>query len=157
MTAAYFGAVETLSRAQFAAVLYRMAGEPEVEEKQIFPDVPVNTETAWYAKAVAWANENKIILGYKNGNFGPADSITREQMVVMMYRYAESHGHDLSKAGGSLEAFPDAGKVSGWAKDAMEWAVGCGIITGDGGTFQETIRKNRNLSDGDRISQKGEA
>ena len=127
-----FGPYETLSRAQFAVIIHRMSGSPEVEYKNTFPDVEKGT---WYTNAVLWANENEIITGYShNGMFGPADLITREQMAVIMYRYAKAQGYDVSTKA-DFSKFKDAGSVSGFAEEAMQWAVGTGIISGkDEGT-----------------------
>ena len=130
MRADYFGATEKLSRAQFATVLYRMAEKPEADYEDVFPDVK---EYDWFGVPVSWAAENGVITGYQNGRFGPADDITREQIAVMLYRYAEYMEYDVSEKA-DISAYPDAWAVSDWAKDAMEWAVGAGIIQGkDGG------------------------
>ena len=130
MRADYFGAAEKLSRGQFATVLYRMAGKPEVDYEDVFPDVK---ESDWFGVPVSWAAENGVVTGYANGKFGPADDITREQIAVMLYRYAEYAGYDVSEKD-DLSKYPDKKNVSSWAKDAMEWAVGADIIQGqDGG------------------------
>lgn len=117
-----------LSRAQFAVILYRINGSPEVEYTAKFADVPDNT---WYTNAVLWANAEGVINGYPNGLFGSEDNISREQMALMMYRYANTKGYDTSVKA-ELSHFPDASKVSGYAQEALEWAVGNGIITGKG-------------------------
>lgn len=122
-----FGPAQNLARAQFAVILYRMEGEPATAYRDSFPDVP---RGAWYTDAVMWASENKIITGYSNtGKFGPADRINREQMAVMMYRYAQYKKYNTGKRA-KLYQFSDAYAVSGYAREAMEWAVGTGIITG---------------------------
>ena len=122
-----FGPAQTLARAQFAVILYRMEGEPDVSYRNVFPDVP---DGIWYTDAIMWASENGIITGYTNtGKFGPADKITREQMAVMMYRYAQYKKYDTSEKA-DFSKFDDASRVSGYAKEAMQWAVGTGIITG---------------------------
>ena len=88
----------------------------------------------WYGPAVLWAAENGIVTGYQDGNFGPADMITREQMALMMYRYAKSLGKDVSNLA-DISSFTDASSVSEFAVDAIRWANGMGIITGkDNGT-----------------------
>jgi len=117
-----------LSRAQFAVILYRINGSPEVEYTAKFADVPDNT---WYTDAVLWANSAGVINGYPNGLFGSEDNISREQMALMMYRYANSKGYDTSTKA-ELGHFPDVSSVSGYAQEALEWAVGNGIITGKG-------------------------
>ena len=90
-------------------------------------------EGAWYADAVSWAAENDIVGGYGGGLFGPDDSITREQLAVILYRFALYKGYDLSAGEDfDLSAYADAGDVSEWAIPAMQWACGAGIINGDG-------------------------
>ena len=127
-----FAPNEPLSRAQFAVILYRMEGKPEVTYESRFPDVDGDT---WYTDAVAWAGEEGIITGYADKNFGPADSITREQMAVMMYRYANMKKYDTDEKE-EFDRYQDASKVSGFAEEAMQWAVGSGIFKGK---FEETV------------------
>lgn len=121
-----FGAYDNLARAQFALILYRMNDEPAVIFEQKFHDVPANI---WYTDAVLWASDEGVVTGYSNGNFGPGDNINREQMAVMMYRYANSKGYDTSQKA-DISQFNDASRVSDFAQEAMEWAYGTGIITG---------------------------
>ena len=82
-----FAPGEELCRAQFATVLYRIAGSPDVSYSAVFPDVP---DGMFYTKPVLWASQDEVavITGYEEGNFGPDDMITREQMATMLYRYA---------------------------------------------------------------------
>ena len=129
MTEDSFGAGELLARAQFATMLYRLEGTPETVYEGKFSDVP---NSQWYTNAVIWASNNNIVSGYKNTTlFGSADNITREQIAVMMYRYAQYKGYDISEKA-SLDRFTDAGSVSAYAVEAMQWAVGNGIINGTG-------------------------
>ena len=129
MTEDSFGAGELLARAQFATMLYRLEGTPETVYEGKFSDVP---NSQWYTNAVIWASNNSIVSGYKNTTlFGSADNITREQIAVMMYRYAQYKGYDISEKA-SLDRFTDAGSVSAYAVEAMQWAVGNGIINGTG-------------------------
>ena len=125
----YFGATEELSRAHFVTLLYRMAGEPATDFENKFPDV---SNGAFYAIPAIWGQNAGVITGYLNGMFGPADGITREQMVTMLYRYANYKKYDTSIRE-ELSKFPDAVHVTDFAQDAMRWAIGTGIITGDGG------------------------
>lgn len=113
-----------LTRAQLVTVLYRAAGEPDTG-KQVnpFTDVPDDT---WYTKAVIWAANNGIVNGVAKNTFAPDDSITREQIAAMLYRYAGAEAAKEDK----LAAFPDAAKVSDWAKEALNWAVASGLING---------------------------
>ena len=128
----HFAPNQKLARAQFALILYRLNDSPEVDGKSPFKDV---AEGDWYTDAVIWANKKGIITGYTDtGLFGPGDNITREQMAVMMYRYAQYKEYDMNKTA-KLDSFKDADKVNDFAKKAMEWAVGNGIISGkDNGT-----------------------
>ena len=127
-----FGPDQSLARAQFAVILHRMNGEPEVAYTAKFADVP---DGEWYTSAVLWANSVGVVNGYTDsGLFGTADKINREQMAVMMYRYAGHMGYDTS-ARADFSSFSDAAKVSEFADEAMQWAVANKIIMGkDNGT-----------------------
>lgn len=128
----HFAPNQKLARAQFALILYRLNDSPEVDGKSPFKDV---AEGDWYTDAVIWANKKGIITGYTDtGLFCPGDDITREQLVVMMYRYQKSIS-DVKAESVDLSDFKDGAKVSAFAKEAMEWAVGTGVISGkDNGT-----------------------
>ena len=124
-----FGPGENLARAQFAVILYRMEGEPEVTYTDKFPDVD---KDIWYTNAILWAAENGIVTGYSDtGKFGPSDNITREQMAVMMYRYAKYKDLDVTETK-SLSEFPDGDKVQPFAADGMKWCTAKEIISGKG-------------------------
>lgn len=139
----YFGAAEELARAQFALILYRMNGEPAVEFEQLFHDI---SDGIWYTDAVIWAGKEGVVTGYSNGSFGPGDNITREQMAVMMYRYAESKGYDTSQKA-EISKFGDAAYVSDFAQEAMQWAYGTGIITGKYGETMLEPQGNANRAE----------
>lgn len=126
VTATTFEPDAFLTRAQFASVLYRMAGEPYVSYRGVFNDVP---KEKWFSKAVIWAYNKEIVAGYSNGSFGPNDYITREQVAAMLYRYSDYKGNDVSIRS-SLSRFPDNGQVSRWAKPQVEWAVARQVISG---------------------------
>ena len=119
-----FGPNDTLSRAQLAQILYNREGRPAVSNSGAFNDVP---GSMWCADAVTWANANGIVGGYGNGNFGPNDPITREQLTVMLWRYAGSPASSHS-----LEQFTDEDRISGYAREAMRWANENGIVNGYG-------------------------
>lgn len=139
-----FGPAENLARAQFAVILYRMEGSPEVTFTQKFPDVPAGQ---FYSAAVTWAVDNGIVTGFTDTNtFRPAEKITREQMAVMMYRYAKYKGMDVSNTK-DLAEFPDYYKVSGYAVDAMEWCTAEEIIKGDGTTKELMPQGNTNRAE----------
>lgn len=122
-----FGPTGKVSRAQFATILYRISGANSVKYSSKFPDVP---KGQFYTDAVMWAASEGIIKGYENGYFGPGDLITREQMAVLLYRYVQYLGADVSNKN-SLEHFPDSRFVSGFALEAMQWANAEGIIMGN--------------------------
>ncbi len=114
-----------MTRGMLAAVLYRLAQEPEIAADQSFNDV---AGWQYYAKAVNWAAATGIVSGYGNGNFGPETLITREQLAVILWRYA-----GCPASTGSLDIFTDANMVSTWAVDALQWAVEQNLISGKGG------------------------
>ena len=114
------------TRAQLVTILYRLEGEPEPGGDSGFSDVAAGT---WYTDAVAWAAENGIVNGTTDTTFAPGDDITREQLVTVLYRYAESKGYDVS-ASADLSGYPDAGQVQDYAQPAMAWAVAEGIVEG---------------------------
>ena len=123
-----FGPNSNLSRAQLAQILYNREGAPAVTSGSAFTDVPSG---AWYAPAVTWAAAQNVVAGYGNGMFGPNDPITREQLAVMLWRYA-----GCPAASGTAWDFADADSVSAWAQDALRWAVEQGIVSGkDGGVL----------------------
>lgn len=114
-----------MTRAMLVTVLWRYAGEPR-QGSNSFTDVP---NGLWYSDAVAWAAHNGIVSGIGNNRFDPDGKITREQMATILFRYSNSLGMITSDRA-SLGSFPDGGKVSGYAKDALSWAVAEGLITG---------------------------
>ena len=124
-----FGPGNDLVRAQFAVIIYRMEGEPEVIFKDTFADVK---DGNFYSDAVIWAAENGIVTGYTaTGLFGPNDKITREQMAAIMFRYAKYKQLDTAERE-NLDDFTDGEKVQPFAIDAMEWCVAKAIISGKG-------------------------
>lgn len=133
LTETQFGPYENLSRAQLVTILYRLHGSPELwyinTNPQIFADITEDDWYGWYGSALSWARNNAVVEGYENGCFGPADNITREQLCVMLYRYAKGAGMDITNQA-DLSLFYDANGVSTFATDAVKWAVGAGILTG---------------------------
>ncbi len=107
-----------LSRAMAVTVLWRLAGEPEGPEKSGFADVPEDT---WYTAAAAWAEEQGIARGYGDGLFGPNDPVLREQLAVLLYRYARCRGFDVSFDGPGFEVSED--DDANWGLNAMAWAA----------------------------------
>ena len=119
------------NRAMLATILYRLAGEPAVSGDLPFTDVESGT---WYTDAVLWAAQNGIVNGLGENTFAPMNTLTREQLVTMLYRYAEAEGYDVSAAA-DLSGYPDADKVQTYAQEAMSWAVAEGIVAGMDGNL----------------------
>ena len=119
----------TTSRGMIVTILYRLDGSPSASSAG-FTDV---ASGQWYTDAVNWAAANDIVAGYGNGLFGPNDTVTREQMAVILYRYAQYKGYDTS-ASNSLNGYTDVGGVSSWALTAMQWANAEGLINGTSST-----------------------
>ena len=123
-----FGPSHTLSRAMMLQILYNLEGRPQVTGTNRFVDVKNDW---WYTDAIIWGTENGITHGIANDKFAPDNMITREQMVTMLFRYAAHKGIDTNVSV-NLSVFADAGSISGYAKDAMAWAVAEGIVVGTG-------------------------
>ena len=125
-----FDPAGNLTRAEFATTLYSIEGRPEVSYKDTFADVP---NGQWFSNPVLWANQANIASGYGSGKFGISDSITREQLALMVYKYVtEVRGFEPDIKDEILEKFKDSSEVSSWAITAMEWAVTNGIVSGTG-------------------------
>ena len=114
-----------------ATILWRMEGSPAPKGKNSFTDVEAGK---WYADAITWTAENGIFAGYGKDKFGPDDPITREQLAAIFYRYADYKGYDLTVKG-NLDKFKDADKITDYAKTAMQWAVGSGLMKGKSGNL----------------------
>lgn len=125
-SATTFAPNQTMNRAMLVTVLWSLAGKPAPKGVNTFSDVP-NGE--WYTNAVTWAAENSVVTGVGSGRFDPNGAVTREQAAVILYKYAQSKGYDVS-ARADLTAFPDTGSVSDWAQDALAWANATGLIQG---------------------------
>ena len=110
----------TADRAMLVTILHRMAEEPEAAAAA-FADVDAD---AWFAAAVAWASEAGVVSGYEDGLFHPNQPITREQLVTMLWRMAGKPGADPLETG-----------AADWAAEAMSWAIGRGVILGDGSGY----------------------
>ena len=116
------------TRAQLVTILWRLESSPEPAGTVSFGDV---ADGAWYAKAVRWAAGSGVVKGYDNGNFGPDDAVTREQMVTILYRFAQHKGYDVSAGEDTnILSFNDALTVSEYAIPAMQWACGSGMVNG---------------------------
>ena len=114
------------TRAQLVTILYRLEGQPAVSGDLPFTDVEAGT---WYTNAVGWAAQNGIVNGVGDDTFAPGNDLTREQLVTILYRYAESKGYDVS-ASADLAGYPDGEEIQAYAREAMAWAVAENIIRG---------------------------
>lgn len=119
----------SMTRAMLVTVLYRLEGEPAGTGSSSFSDV---RSGSYYEKAVAWAAANGIVTGTGSTSFSPDVKVTREQLAAILYRYAQYKKLDTD-AGAKLDSFSDAGNVSGYASEALSWAVSEGLINGASG------------------------
>ena len=129
-----------LTRAMIVTILYRMAGSPSVSGSSDFTDVAASK---WFAKAVAWAAANGIVNGYGSGLFGPNDPVTREQLAAILYRYAVYGGMTAVTLEENLGSFADTAQLSAYAIQAMNWAVGQGLINGSGSNLVPKAQATR--------------
>lgn len=126
-----FGLKDTVTRAEAADALWRMAGKPEAEAEVTFTDVSADSA---YIPAIRWAVREEIMIGVGEGLFGADDRLTREQFAVILHRYAEKLGVELpAGSADSLKAFSDRRSVSAFAQEAMQWACTSGILRGADG------------------------
>lgn len=123
-----FAPENTMTRAMLVSVLYKLEGTPDTASALRFVDV--NGE-CWYAPAIAWAAAKGIVSGYGTASFGPNDTVTREQLAVILCRYAKSKGLNKSTNTDFL-CYSDAAGISDYAVPAMRWACGAGLIAGNG-------------------------
>jgi len=119
---------ETLTRGEAVTALWALEGRPVVNYLMDFSDVD---PAASCGEAVRWAASQGIAGGYGGGLFGPDDPITREQLAVMLYRYAQHNGCDTTQGGMAIREFGDFTQISGYAVEAMTWAVEAGVLTGN--------------------------
>lgn len=123
-----FAPNDTLTRAMLVQTLYAMEGRPAAASAG-FADVASGD---WYASAVNWAAANGVVSGVSETGFGPNNALTREQLALILYRFAQYKGYDVTGTS-DLAAYADGSSVSGWAAEAMSWAVNAGLISGVGG------------------------
>ncbi|MBE6951924.1 MAG: hypothetical protein E7452_00005, partial [Ruminococcaceae bacterium] len=150
----YFGPNDALSRGMLVQILYNLEGKPAVGGEMPFTDV---AEGKYYVDAIMWAQQNNIVGGYGNGLFGPDDSITREQLATIMWRYAKYKGYDVSVGENTnILSYDDAFDVAEWAIPAMQWACGSGMIQGiaDGSTMNLAPQGNATRAQAAAILQR---
>ena len=136
----FFGANQATSRGMIVTMLYRMAGSPAVEGQLRFTDVQSGR---YYAKAILWAQEVGLAKGYGDGTFRPDEIITRQELVVFLYRYAKLSGYDVTVEAVQPD-FTDWDTAGNYARNALLWATDRGIVQGFGdGTLQPTATVTR--------------
>lgn len=124
---AHFSPDADCARGQLVTFLWRAAGKPKAEQAALFSDVGAD---AYYGEAVRWAAALGIVTGYSDGCFGAGDSITRQQMAVMLYRFARALGMDTVQSGADARGFDDFEQVSAYAEEAIAWAANAAILRG---------------------------
>ena len=136
-----FGPHLTATRAMMATILWRMEGSPAPTAEARFTDV---RSGQWYSEAVAWTAQSGVYTGYADGSFRPNDSITREQLAAILYRYAKYKGVDVSVGEDTnILSYADAAEISDYAFPAMQWACGAGIMQGSNGNLLPRGRATR--------------
>lgn len=128
-----FGPSDKITRQDYAVILARIAGANLPKYSKVsnpFPDVSM---TQYYGPSVAWASDNSVVSGYKNGKFGTGDPITREQICTIIYNYAKATFNDMSLSrslSSILSKYTDANKISSYAREPIAWCVDIGLISG---------------------------
>ncbi len=119
-----------LSRAMVAAMLYRMAGSPAAYYGgRQFTD---GADGKWYSSVIRWASQMGIVTGFQDGSFRPNENVTRVQLAAMLFRFAQYQSRDI-QGRGDLNSYQDSSSVQAWAKEAIQWAVAKGLISGKSG------------------------
>lgn len=126
-----FAPDDRMQRCMMTTVLHRLAGKPVIGYSGLFRDIP---DGQWYTQGTIWAGTLGVVSGVEPGRFDPFANVTRQEIAVILHRYAEKMGYDMS-ASASLAGFRDAGAVASWGTKAMSWAVGAGILNGSSGAL----------------------
>ena len=126
MDASHFGPNLELNRAMMVTILYRIAGSPAVEGTSAFTDVPADV---FYTDPVIWASSNGITTGLTANLFAPGKSLTRQELVTFLYRFAKYMEYDVTKTT-DLSAYTDFARVQPYAVEAFQWAVASGVVNG---------------------------
>ena len=121
-----FGPNDNLTRAMLVTILHRMENEVLVSNKNTFSDV----SNTWYTNAINWASDKNIVMGYGDGTFKPNKNITRQELMVILYRYAKYKGKDMTSTS-DISTYSDYNKIDDYAKEAMKWGVSKKILYGN--------------------------
>ena len=136
-----FGANSPIKREDVAQLLYNYEGKPAVSGKSPFSDVA--NKAGYPRDAIMWANQKNIVTGKPDGTFGLGNNITRQDFALILYKYAKYKKFKTTKKDTAINAFSDASKVSPYAKDAMNWAVSQGIMSGKNGELKPAANASR--------------
>lgn len=131
VTGSTFSPGGNMQRCMMTTVLHRLAGEPAVGYSAVFQDIP---DGQWYTAGTVWAGETGVVTGVGDGRFAPFSNVTRQEIAVILHRYAAGMGYD-ARGRADLSGFSDAGSAAAWGRDAMSWAVSAGIISGNNGAL----------------------
>lgn len=118
-----------MQRCMMTTVLHRLAGQPAADYTPLFADIP---EGQWYTAGTIWAGRQGVVSGVADGVFAPFSNVTRQEIAVILYRYAAGMSRDVSQSA-DLSRFGDSGAVASWGREAVSWAVGAGILGGSDG------------------------
>lgn len=134
----------SVTRGMMVMVLYRIAGSPEVAEEDCayFAD----TQGKYYTQAVGWARANGIVSGISETRFGPNNNITRQDAMLIFYRYCVDYLGLDGTCSGDLSGFADSGRVSGYAQTAVSWAVDNGLMSGSSSAGGLKLNPKGNLT-----------
>ena len=125
----HFAPGDRVTRAMLATVLFRLAGTPaQSVTGSVFTDL---VPGEWYEAGIRWSSGQGIVNGIGEGLFAPQVNVTREQLAVMLYRYAGEYLKANTQIRGDLMGFGDQTRISEWAREGLSWAVGAGIMNGD--------------------------
>ena len=116
-----------VTRAMLVTVLHRVSGTPKPTGSGGFIDVKAGK---WYTDAILWAKENRIVEGYADGSFRPDNTVTRQQLAVILYRYHRYFRGMRAEENGDLSSYADRAGIADYARAALSWATGCGIVSG---------------------------
>ena len=136
-TQTVFGATSSIKREAVVQVLYANEKKPAVSGTSGFKDVK---STDWFNNAVIWAKNKGIVSGKPDGTFGVGNDITRESLAIMLYKYAQVKNIKTKKTAGASNGYSDSAKISSYAKDAMDWAVTQGVLSGKGSGSKSQMR-----------------
>lgn len=129
VTSTSFNPSGKMQRCMMTTVLHRLAGKPAVSYAPLFTDI---LDGQWYTEGTIWAGQREVVTGVGGGKFSPFANITRQEIAVILYRYAGQMGYNVGQSA-DLSRFGDSGTVASWGQEAVSWAVGTGILNGNNG------------------------